>query len=84
MVLRYQLLRNMDNLKLDLHELRHHEVPLKVENFIYLNQESMPILIICGNSQKMIDIVKEVLAAVDCSYEVGSGINYGTIIVRKI
>ena len=56
----------MTNLKLDLHGFRHHEVPLKVENFLYLNQENMPILIICGNSQKMINIVKDVLEGIDC------------------
>ena len=57
----------MTNLKLDLHGFRHHEVPLKVENFLYLNQENMPILIICGNSQKMINIVKDVLEGIDCN-----------------
>ena len=74
----------MTNLKLDLRGFRHHEVPLKVENFLYLNQENMPILIICGNSQKMINIVKDVLEGIDCTFEIGSGINYGCIIVRKI
>jgi hypothetical protein len=44
----------------------------------------MPILIICGNSQKMINIVKDVLEGIDCTFEIGSGINYGCIIVRKI
>ena len=67
-----------------MHGFLHHEVPLKVENFLYLNQENMPILIICVNSQKMINIVKDVLEAIDCTFEIGSGINYGCIIVRKI
>ena len=61
----------MTNRKLDLHGFRHHEVPLKVENFLYLNQENMPILIICGNSQKMINIVKDVLEGIDCTFEIG-------------
>ena len=32
---------------LDLHGIRHHEVDLLVENFVYLNQEDMPLRIIC-------------------------------------
>ena len=37
---------------LDLHGYRHHEVDLVVENFLYLNQDQMPLTIICGNSEK--------------------------------
>ena len=74
----------MTNLKFDLHGFRHHGVHVKVENLLYINQENMPILIICGNSQKMINIVKDVLEGIDCTFEIGSGINYGCIIVRKI
>ena len=69
---------------LDLHGKRHHEVDLVVENFIYLNQEDCPLLIICGNSQKMISLVEKVLDRVECIYEEGKGHNYGTVIVRKI
>ncbi|MFL2753391.1 MAG: hypothetical protein ACJ0BD_00620 [Gammaproteobacteria bacterium] len=69
---------------LDLHGKRHHEVDLVVENFIYLNQEDCPLLIICGNSQKMISLVVKVLDRVECVYEKGKGHNYGTVIVRKI
>ena len=69
---------------LDLHGIRHHEVDLMVENYVYLNQEDMPLKIVCGNSQKMINIVKDVLEDIDCIFEIGSGINYGCIIVRKI
>ena len=46
---------------LDLHGIRHHEVDLMVENYVYLNQEDMPLKIICGNSQKMHALVKVVL-----------------------
>ena len=69
---------------LDLHGIRHHEVDLRVENFVYLNQEDMPLRIICGNSHKMISLVKVVLERIDCEYEEGMGNNYGLIIVRKI
>jgi len=69
---------------LDLHGIRHHEVDLLVENFVYLNQEDMPLRIICGNSHKMISLVKVVLERIDCEYEEGMGNNYGLIIIRKI
>ena len=35
-------------MKLDLHGVRHHEVDLKVENFILLNQDQVPLTIVCG------------------------------------
>ena len=69
---------------LDLHGKRHHEVDLVVENFVYLNQDDCPLLIICGNSQIMISIVLKVLDRVECVYEDGKGHNYGTVIVRKV
>ena len=69
---------------LDLHGIKHYEVDLLVENFVYLNQEDMPLRIICGNSHKMISLVKVVLERIDCEYEEGMGNNYGLIIVRKI
>ena len=69
---------------LDLHGIRHADVKLEVKNYLYLNQEDCPILIICGNSQKMISLVEESLEDINSSYEVGSGINYGTIMVRTV
>ena len=54
---------------LDLHGKRHHEVDLTVENFIFLNQDDCPLLIICGNSQKMISLVIQVLDRVGSIYE---------------
>ena len=69
---------------LDLHGKRHHEVDLTVENFIFLNQDDCPLLIICGNSQKMISLVIQVLDRVGSIYEEGKGHNYGTVIDRQI
>ena len=69
---------------LDLHGVRHHEVDLMVENFIFLNQEEMPLTIICGNSSKMITIVKEVLERSNSDYREGSGTEYGQIKVFKL
>ena len=69
---------------LDLHGVKHHEVDLVVENFIYLNQEEMPLTIICGNSSKMIDLVKDVLERSKSDYREGSGHEYGQIKVYKL
>ena len=69
---------------LDLHGKRHHEVDFIVENFIYLNQEEMPLTIICGNSSKMILIVKEVLDRSHSDYREGEGSEYGQIKVFKL
>lgn len=49
------------NNTLDLHGIRHHEVDRLVENFIFMNQAHAPLTIVCGNSQKMIDIVYKVI-----------------------
>ena len=68
-------------MKIDLHGVRHHDVDRLVENFILLNQEKVPLEIVCGNSQKMINLVMEVIRRLDCE-------NYerlqGMIMVRKV
>jgi len=68
--------------KLDLHGIRHHEVELLVENFIYMNQSEIPLTIICGNSQRMIDIVNRVIDKIDCKTVVMD--HYGVIVIREI
>jgi hypothetical protein len=80
---RYRYIKMKFN-TLDLHGCRHADVKIEVENYLYLNQEDCPILIICGNSQKMISLVEEVLIKIKSTFEVGSGANYGTIIVRSV
>lgn len=69
-------------MKLDLHGVRHHEVDLKVENFILLNQDQLPLTIICGNSQRMIDLVKDIIDRIGCEEFVMD--LYGVIVIRKI
>ena len=68
--------------KLDLHGIKHGDVDLKVENFILLNQEQIPLEIICGNSQRMIDLVTSTLDRIEC--EDFDQVQFGTIIVRKL
>lgn len=65
---------------LDLHGTRHHEVDRVVENFIYLNQDDMPLKIICGNSPKMVELVQAVMDRVGCE---ASMLNYGTIVIYR-
>ena len=69
---------------LDLHGYRHHEVDIEVENFIFLNQEEMPLTIICGNSEKMLSLVRIVLDRTNAEYYNGIGHEYGQIKVHKL
>ena len=72
----------MNNSVLDLHGLKHEQVDRTVENFVLLNQDQIPLEIICGNSQRMIDLVLLVLERIGC--ENFERIDYGTIMVRKL
>lgn len=69
-------------MKLDLHGVRHQDVDLKVENFILLNQDQVPLTIICGNSQRMIDLVNDVIDSIDCEEVIMD--QYGVIVIRRI
>ena len=69
-------------MKLDLHGVRHHEVDLKVENFILLNQDQVPLTIVCGNSQRMIDLVNGVIDSIECEEVIMD--QYGVIVIRRI
>ena len=69
-------------MRLDLHGVRHYEVELMVENFILLNQDKIPLTIVCGNSQRMIDIVYSVLDALDLDSVAMD--QFGRIVVRRI
>ena len=53
---------------LDLHGVRHDDVERLVENLVLLNQEWK---IICGNSDKMIEIVREKLDWIYDNHGVG-------------
>ena len=70
--------------KLDLHGVRHHEVDLMVENFIFLNQHDIPLTILCGSSSKMVELVKVVLDRSGSDYLEGKGFDFGRITVLKL
>lgn len=66
--------------KLDLHGVRHGEVDRLVEDFIYKNQDDMPLEIICGNSDRMISLVHRVTDRLGTETHM---YRYGTIVVRR-
>ena len=43
---------------LDLHGVRHHDAADEVIDFVYQYQSKLPLIIICGNSNRMIAIVE--------------------------
>ena len=69
-------------MQLDLHGVRHYEVDYKVENFILCNQDQVPLTIVCGNSQTMIDLVYQVINRIEC--RMTSMDRYGRIVVIEI
>lgn len=68
------------NACLDLHGVFHSDVDRIVENFVYANQERFPIIIVCGNSGKMIQIVKETLVRIGCDF---SMFRYGFLTIHR-
>jgi len=69
-------------MKLDLHGKRHYEVDRLVENFILMNQQMVPLTIVCGNSQQMIDLSYAVINRIKCD-DVNMH-RYGIIVIRKV
>lgn len=72
----------MDNRKLDLHGVRHPDVDRLVENFILMNQQIVPLTIVCGNSQRMIDIVTQTVERIKVDRYTMD--RYGVIVIAKI
>jgi len=66
---------------LDLHGVRHHEVNELVLDFILRHQDKIPLVIICGNSVKMISLTKSCMNSNDIKYQ---DIRFGLIRVEKI
>ena len=54
---------------LDLHGVRHHEVEDVVEDFVLKYQDELPLIVICGNSAKMIAIVSQALSGLSVNFE---------------
>ena len=68
-------------MELDLHGVRHYDVDRVVENFVYINQGSVPLTVICGNSIKMLALAKETINRIGCEYNEP---RFGTICIIRI
>lgn len=66
---------------LDLHGVRHYQVDDVVIDFIYKYQNLLPLIIICGNSSKMIEIVENILQDNNIKF---STIRFGLLRIEKI
>ena len=42
---------------LDLHGVRHNDAKIDILEFVFQYQDLLPLIIICGNSNKMLEIV---------------------------
>ncbi|MEK9780890.1 MAG: hypothetical protein VW894_02495 [Gammaproteobacteria bacterium] len=66
---------------LDLHGEKHKFVAEIVIDFIYRYQDKIPLIIICGNSNKMIDLVLSVLKENNIK---GSSPRYGILRIEQL
>ena len=66
---------------LDLHGIRHEDVSSEVLDFIYQYQSEIPLIIICGNSNRMIKIVEESLHETSIMFSMP---RFGIIRIEKL
>ena len=66
---------------LDLHGIKHAEAHQEILDFVYQYQDSLPLIIICGNSNKMLQIVSEVLETESLEF---SSPRYGILRIVKV
>ena len=66
---------------LDLHGERHHNVDDLIIDFVFQYQSEIPLIIICGNSQRMINLAEESLISHSITF---SSPRFGIIRIEKI
>ena len=66
---------------LDLHGIRHQDVNNEVLDFIYQYQSEIPLIVICGNSNRMIKIVEESLHETSIMFSMP---RFGIIRIEKL
>ena len=66
---------------LDLHGEKHEFVSELVIDFVYRYQDYFPLIIICGNSNRMIEIVQEILHKTSIMFSMP---RFGIIRIEKI
>ena len=75
-----RLKRNYHSIpSLDLHGVKHVDVAILVENYILQHQESCPLKIITGNSDKMKKLFIKTLESNGFNYQEGDYYNRGYI-----
>ena len=66
---------------LDLHGLKHADVADEVIDFVFQYQNKIPLMIICGNSNRMIEYVEKALKSNSIMFSMP---RFGIIRVEKI
>tara|TARA_B100000989_G_scaffold214845_1_gene163412 strand:- start:4225 stop:4458 length:234 start_codon:yes stop_codon:yes gene_type:complete len=66
---------------LDLHGIRHNDVNNEIIDFTYQYQSEIPLMVICGNSNRMIEIVKDSLESHSIMFSMP---RFGIIRIEKI
>ena len=66
---------------LDLHGVRHNDVNNEIIDFTYQYQSEIPLMVICGNSNRMIEIVKDSLESHSIMFSMP---RFGIIRIEKI
>ena len=67
--------------ELDLHGIYHVEVKTLVNKFLEENLDNLPVMIITGNSDRMIQIVRRVVESHNMEMRIKSHYNLGSFIV---
>ena len=66
---------------LDLHGVKHQDASNEVLDFIYQYQDQLPLIIICGNSNKMIEIASNTLQQSNIEF---SSPRFGIIRIERV
>ena len=66
---------------LDLHGIYQREVDDLVHNFLNENLNNLPVEIITGNSERMKNIVKEIIESYNLTMQIKSHYNLGSFII---
>ena len=66
---------------LDLHGVKHQDASNEVLDFVYQYQDQLPLIIICGNSNKMIEIASNILQQ---SHTEFSSPRFGIIRIERV
>lgn len=66
---------------LDLHGVKHQDVGNEILDYIYQYQDKLPLIIICGNSNKMIQIASITLRKAEIEF---SSPRFGILRIEKV